>query len=320
MLRKHGLDPESQMAKRNKNSGQKASDKVVISNQIKSPSDTTIYAPALIKTPEKNNKVVRQQLGFSPVSPDVVKEQSLIEKISQFVESVRSEQKDSRHPVLEPQPGTSREAGGGDRGLQLARQIATEKIVGGERYKANIEKPQGKNIRYSVSPQRHFFGTRQASNEDILDDDEFFHITCHVDRNLAVRIERGEYVDLEKLLVKDRYRQRDDERLEFVNKEGHTFLAPVSDREPKINGIRRWEQAFRIYAAIYSKANPERSAEIWQYVYTINSAASNYIWENVAYYDFTFRQMMGLHPRRSWAKIFNQLWNMALCHTNSKGG
>ena len=98
-----------------------------------------------------------------------------------------------------------------------------------------------------------------------------------------------------------------------MSKEGQTFLAPAQDRDPKINGIRRWDQAFRVYAAIYSKANPHRSAEIWQYVHTINSAAANYVWENVAYYDFTFRQMMSQNPYRSWAKIFNQLWNLAMC-------
>ena len=43
-----------------------------------------------------------------------------------------------------------------------------------------------------------------------------------------------------------------------------------------------------------------RSAEIWQYVFTINHAASTYSWANVAEYDFAFRQMMGKNPLRSW--------------------
>ena len=30
-----------------------------------------------------------------------------------------------------------------------------------------------------------------------LDDDEFFHITCHVDASVRSKIEKGEYVDLE---------------------------------------------------------------------------------------------------------------------------
>ena len=37
-------------------------------------------------------------------------------------------------------------------------------------------------------------------------DDEFFHLTCHVDLNLKHKIERGEFVELDKLLTRDRFR------------------------------------------------------------------------------------------------------------------
>ena len=136
-----------------------------------------------------------------------------------------------------------------------------------------------------------------------------------MDSNLAQKIECGEFVDLEKLLIRNQVKWRDYDRLEFITHEGQTYLAPAGgDREPKVNGIRRWDQAFRVYVAIYSKANPHHAAEIWQYIHVINTAASNYIWENVAYYDFTFRQMMGKNPNRSWAKLFGQLWNLAMCN------
>ena len=145
-----------------------------------------------------------------------------------------------------------------------------------------------------------------------MDDDEFFHITYHVDPILRVKIERGEFVELEKLLSRDKFRYKNEDcRLEFYNKDGHTYLAPVN-RETKITNIRRWEQAFRVYAAIYSKANPARAAEIWQYVYVINTAAQSYVWDNVSFYDYTFRQMMAVNPHRSWSKIFNQMWNLAM--------
>ena len=90
------------------------------------------------------------------------------------------------------------------------------------------------------------------------------------------------------------------------------FLAPVHDREQKINNIRHWEQAFRIYAAIYCNANPTRAGEIWQYIYIINSAAATYQWDNIAYYNVTFRQLMSEKPGRSWGKTFVQLWQLAL--------
>ena len=120
-------------------------------------------------------------------------------------------------------------------------------------------------------------------------------------------------------MVKDRFCQcSNDDRLEFVTRHGHTFLTTVQDRENRIFGLRKWEQAFRVYAAIYSKANPTRSAEIWQYLHIINTAASSYAWENVAYYDFTFRQMMSHNPNWSWAKLYNQLWNLAMCNPLQK--
>ena len=75
---------------------------------------------------------------------------------------------------------------------------------------------------------------------------------------------------------------------------------------------KKWEQAFRVYEAIYSKANSSRSAEIWHYLYIINTAVSSYAWENVAYYDFTFRQMISHNPNRSWAKLYSHLWNLAI--------
>ena len=105
-------------------------------------------------------------------------------------------------------------------------------------------------------------------------DDDFFHLTCFIDPNLIHKIERGEFVELEKLLPKDRsYVSGKEDRLEWVQREGGTFLVPAS-RDLKINGIRRWEQAFRMYATIYCGANPHRAKEIWQYIAVIKYCCS----------------------------------------------
>ena len=144
------------------------------------------------------------------------------------------------------------------------------------------------------------------------EDDEFFHITCHLDPSTKAKIEKGEFVDLEKLLPKDRYHKvNQDCAMTLVNRNGLTYFVPA-DSGSKITNVRRWEQAFRVYAAVYSNANPNRSAEIWQYVYVINTAASSFAWENVAYYDFTFRQLMHSYPTRNWGKMYLQPWNLAM--------
>ena len=136
---------------------------------------------------------------------------------------------------------------------------------------------------------------------------------CHVDPNMKAKIKKGEFVDLEKLLVRDCFKQQNNsrQRMELVNRGGEMFIMPV-DSGAKITNVRCWEQAFCIYAAIYSQANPHRSSEIWQYVFVINSAASTYTWENVANYDYTFRQLMTCNPGHSWANIYLQMWNLTM--------
>ena len=92
----------------------------------------------------------------------------------------------------------------------------------------------------------------------------------------------------------------------------------LANDHSKISGICTWEQAFRVYAAIYSKAQPSRASEIWQYIYVINLAAASYAWDNVAFYDFTFRQLMSEQPNRSWSKTYTQGWNLAMTDPISK--
>ena len=122
-------------------------------------------------------------------------------------------------------------------------------------------------------------------------------------------------MDLERLQPKDKganFGVPGENRLEWVHKNGHTYLAPAADLSTKITGVRKWEQAFQVYTTIYCGANPGRSKEIWQYVSVINTAAAAYAWENVANYDFTFRHLMVFNPQRSWALTYNQMWNLSV--------
>ena len=141
-------------------------------------------------------------------------------------------------------------------------------------------------------------------------------LSCHVDPGLKSKIQKGEFVELEKLLPKNK-RLSNDNRMELVFRGGRSYFTPAPP-ENRISDIRRWEQAFRVYAAIYSEANPSRAVEIWQYVYVINLAASTFVWENVANYDYTFRHLMAVNPGRSWSKIYNQMWNLSMKETLTK--
>ena len=244
--------------------------------QIKSPSDSTLYTPALKKGRESNE---------------------ILNKITNFVESIQlgtpSEDRaslPSRQQPVSPK-GTPQWGNVEVSTCEKADNI----IVQMEQFRANISAPKGRNL----------------MTED--NDDDFFHITCHVDPNLTVKIQNGEFIELDKLLPKERGANlSDDNRLELVTREGMTYFAPAQDRTTKITGLRKWEQAFRVYAAIYTQKHPEHVSEIWQDVYVINLAASSFQWENVSFYDVTFRHLMALKPNHSWAKTYVQGWNLAM--------
>ena len=70
-----------------------------------------------------------------------------------------------------------------------------------EKFKASIAPPiQGKEIDKLLSLLR----------KNLDNDDDFFHLTCHIDKNLRAKIANGEFVDLEKLLPSDRRRPNDE--------------------------------------------------------------------------------------------------------------
>ena len=145
-------------------------------------------------------------------------------------------------------------------------------------------------------------------------DDDFFHLICHIDSNLKEKIKNGEYVDLDKLLPKDKQLSNtytEDQRLEWVQRHGGTFLVPAK-KQTRISSFRKWEQAFRIFATIYCGKNPHRAHEIWQYISVINTAASSFVWDNVYHYDMIFRQLMQFNPNCSWAITYNHMRNLSM--------
>ena len=295
---------------------------------IKSPSDTTIYAPALkLTSPQQPQGVVAnhlQQNTRKPVGIDPNFVNRFLDKARRSRGGDRPLPNTSTAREVQPQlqPCTSRahqesevEERAREFNLQTEQHIQSTTIPTGMGMNitrlnnvlpAVIPAPALANSEAGILPQMnsHEMQSHQADNSQPtplfmmggdagvnannvknrgITDDEFFHLTCHVEPNLKHKIEHGEFVDLEKLIVKDRFKSQlnIEQRMELVSRGGETFIMPV-EQDLKITNVRRWEQAFRIYAAIYSQANPHRAAEIWQYVYVINSAATSYIWENVA--------------------------------------
>ena len=265
---------------------------------MKSPSDTTIYAPALCKRKAPRANANGQQ-PIMPVgeSEDDVTDKSMnavMDKISNIVDAVRrgdreSLEGDQDHRDVNTQNKLNE---------TMEREAAQKRTNQAEKYKALIAELPGENFLHN-----------QVTG---LTDDDFFHLTCHVEPNIIAKIEKGDFVELEKLLAKDKNRRSDENRLEWIQTEGNTYLAPVADRVNKISNFRKWEQAFRVYATIYCGAHPQRSKEIWQYVSVISTAASSFVWENVYEYDVTLRHLMAFNPSQSWAVTYNQMWNICM--------
>ena len=292
-------------------------------NMIKSPSDTTLYAPALCKQSGNSQVgIVRNLMNNSntPVSS---------KQISEFVERIRRDESERRSQSIDrssPRNGTAARE-------ENSTNPVANLVVEAERFKASIEKPSGNNERnvdvLNESVLELIELLKKKVDVDNDNDDDFMHVTCHIDSNLRTKIGRGEFVELERLLPKTRNQVMNvsssgsNSEIQLVRRDGASFVIPETvSKENKITNIRKWEQAFRVYTAIYSEVNTERSAEIWQYVHIINTAAMSYTWENVAFYDYTFRQLMARKPRRSWAKIYTQMWNLAMTdqlHKNNNG-
>ena len=285
---------------------------------VKSPSDMTIYAPGL--------RCVNERSYVSNFSLNLRKEPN-VHQISEFVDQMRieadenkkveeqrslSQAKDIANKIIinaEKFRANVDNPTGKDNhdNLNHAEQVLNMNVPGGINpgMKEIIQGGQTMMQRSNDMMNKGLIlpggmaggGTLPQNQVGSLDtlrisgDENFFHITCHIEPGLKEQIEKGEFVELEKLLPKDLTRRttRDESRMELVHSNGATYFVPAMDKDRKISNVHRWEQAFWVYATIYTKANPHRAAEIWQYVYVINLAASSFSWENVANYDYTFR-------------------------------
>ena len=202
-------------------------------------------------------------------------------------------------------------------GLKEANEWMEQVILESEKFKATVEKPPSMSFHIPITDtnllmqahneqmynslntaeqqQRLLNQTLGNCNQDVSNqsliphqiiisgvmDDDFFHLTCHIDNALKNKIENGEYMDLDKLLPKDNgfygkaVAVSNETKLGWVLSEGSTYLV-LAKNTSRINCFRHWEQAFRMYATVYCTKKPTRTREIWQYVSVINTASMSY--------------------------------------------
>ena len=178
------------------------------SNRIKSPSDTTIYAPALKNHSfggtlnDQRLRMLTQQENYDNNGASVPND------IANFVEAVRLTDQQKRR-------STEVEAAKVDKDtairmlvenpdLVAATKRTKEAIVEAERHQAELMLPPGKNVNRCNVPLvtnrdtelsqliPHLELSKPGTSTDRgLTDDDFFHLTCHVDEALKQKIEKG---------------------------------------------------------------------------------------------------------------------------------
>ena len=142
-------------------------------------------------------------------------------------------------------------------------------------------------------------------------DETYFIVGSHLDSQIIDCIQRGDYIDFSKLIPKDKIMMEEDQRLEMIIRNGRMYYIPVTE-SMNITNFQRWEQAFRVYANVYAKTQPQRSSELIEYNQLIHTASINFIWENVYLYDKDFRLHMARNPDRNWGIILQQAWSLCL--------
>ena len=125
-----------------------------------------------------------------------------------------------------------------------------------EKAKANIFTNQGKvNVLNSPVEGLHNFEFTAKMDEDYM-------VTgAHIDEMTQEKIVKGKYINFGKLIPRDRILVEENRCMELIMKNGHAFWASASSSEmTQITNFSKWEQAFRIYSNIYTRAHPERAS------------------------------------------------------------
>ena len=108
-------------------------------------------------------------------------------------------------------------------------------LVEAEKYKAALVAPQG-----TVPIDKNVRLYRQFDQ-----DDDFFHVSCHIDDSLKLKIQNGDFVELDRLLPHERsFGNPDslggDEVMELISRGGHTYFDPALNKA-KITSVRKWD-------------------------------------------------------------------------------
>ena len=223
-----------------------------------------------------------------------------------------NENRKSVDPQPQPQPSTS---GSG------SADADTQNMTPKEKAKQLLQQAEDAKARMYQIPGN--VDTLSNSSESVVDnldillsmlvDEKYDLVDNHIDDATRCKIRRGDFVDLARLIPKDRVLIQQDNRMIQVNKDGMSYYQPAYESElTTISNYNKWEQAFRVFSTIFVQAHPHKAKELMQYSHIIYTASLTYVWDNVYAYDIDFRLHVSKNPERSWGVILNKAWNMRL--------
>ena len=281
-------------------------------------SEATIYKNA-VEFVENDDEMKDPEISFNYKNRDST---SLEEKVNtsnefmevdvneRFIAECAREAANSKSRLLRDEEGRNEGTSSHDQTRERQISRSDQFIREVEASKAQMIKTPGELTNHSVFNAKEL----EVMQHSAVVDENYMVVGAHLDRNLQSKTINSEYVDFSKLISRDQIGHEDENRMELVSRGGSTFFVPVADRliGRGINNFSKWEQAFRIFANVYTKVYPHKASELIQYNHTIYTAAQNFSWENVYAYEKEFRIHISNFPQRSWSVILQQGWTMCL--------
>ena len=242
----------------------------------------------------------------SSSSEEDVDSSSEFVELNQVLNSIAANQTSEKVVATQPQPGTLRGVQNkelDDTDVRAEKAIRQVEIAKGRIFANSGKRYDGDSL-FQIDVAREMI-------HSVLVDEEYSVVGNHLDESTISEIKRGDYVDFGKLLPRDCIAIEEDHRLQPIYKDGQVYWQPPMETG-NISSYTKWEQAFKVYAKIYTKYHPQRALELIQYSHDIHSAFLTFIWENVYLYDKEFRLHLAKHPMRRWGVILQHAWNLKM--------
>ena len=236
--------------------------------------------------------------------------------IDQIADATRQKRTDDRRsidrrqdqaPVLSTSRGITRTVTA-HRDEQSPEEIADQLIKQAELSKAQVYETPGKQIPHDSG---QILDLSKQFIHSAMVDENYKIVGAHVDPAIKTKIINHEYVDFCRLIAKDRVMVEDDNKIQWVIRQGIPCCVPQVETTG-INSYSKWDQAFKVFTAIYTEAHPHKTGELIQYNHIIHTASQVYTWDNVYMYDKDFRIHISQYPLRSWAVVLQLAWNLRL--------